>query len=245
MRSEYACGLSAAQAYSVRTGRPLYWLFLLFMAPGLGSVVYFFGVYLPQSRLERSLLKAGAIVRDKLDPGREIRDAQAAFDLTPTAHNQVRLAKALLEAGQHGAAVQQYEACMNGPFKGDPEICFGAAQARLANGQGASAIALLLDLRSSHPGFREEQIGLVLARAFAAAGRHSEAGATFAALVERFNGLEARVEYALWALGQDMKPLAQAQITEINHARKHMTKSSLSFYGDLFKRLDQASAPAP
>ncbi|MES2900309.1 MAG: tetratricopeptide repeat protein [Pseudomonadota bacterium] len=228
--------------HAVRTGRPLYWLFLLFMAPGLGSVVYFFGVYLPQSRLERSLLKAGSIVRDKLDPGREIRDAQAAFDLTPTAHNQVRLAKALLEAGQHRAAVEQYEACMNGPFKGDPEICFGAAQALVADGQGARAIELLLDVRAKHPSFREEQLALVLARAFAGAGRQAEAGATFAALVERSNGLEARVEYALWALAQNMQQVAQAQITEINHARKHMNKSSLSFYGDLFKRLDSAQA---
>ena len=227
--------------HAVRTGRPLYWLFLLFMAPGLGSVVYFFGVYLPQSRLERGLLKAGSIVREKLDPGREIREAQAAFDLTPTAHNQVRLAKALLEAGQHAAAVQQYEACMTGPFKDDPEIGFGAAQARLAHGQSGAAIEALLELRARHPNFREEQLALVLARALAGAGRHAEAGTTFASLVECFNGLEARVEYALWALAQGNNMVAQSQITEISHARKHMNKSALSFYGDLFKRLDSAA----
>ena len=34
----------------VRNGQQLYWLLILFMFPLLGSVVYFFAIYLPNSR---------------------------------------------------------------------------------------------------------------------------------------------------------------------------------------------------
>ena len=226
----------------VRSGRELYWLLLLFLFPLLGSVVYFFAVYMPETRLERSLGKAGAIVRDKLDPGRAMREAQQAFDLTPTAHNQTRLASALLDAGKFGNAVEQYDACLRGPFAGDPEIRFAAAQARLANGQSADAVTALLELRKTDPSFRQEQVGLLLARAHAQAGMHADAGIEFAAVVERYAGLEARAEYALWAISRREQAVAEAQIKELEHARKHMSQQTRAQHTELFKRLDAALA---
>jgi len=226
----------------VRSGRELYWVILLFSFPLLGSIVYFFAIFLPQSRLERTLGKAGTIVRDKLDPGRAMRVAQNAFDLAPTAHNQTRLAGAMVDAGMYSKAVEQYDACLRGAFAGDPEIRFAAAEARLANGQADDAVAALLALRASHPGFREEQMGVLLARAYAAAGSHCEAGREFAGVVERFSGIEARAEYALWALSRRDAPVADVQLKELNHSRKHMNKYTRSLHHDLFRRLDAAVA---
>lgn len=227
--------------HAVRSGRELYWLILLFMFPLLGSLVYFLAIYLPQSRLDRTLGKATAKVRDALDPGRAVRDAQAAFDLTPTAHNQVRLAQCMVDAGMFAEAVTQYDACLAGPFAGDPDILFGAACARLADGQGAQAVRTLLDLRQRHPSFREEQVSLMLARAYAAEGMHLEANTQFASVVERFAGIEARAAYALWAIGQGERVIAHAQLKELNQSRKHMKQATLDLHGDLFKRLDAAA----
>lgn len=42
----------------VRTRQNTYWLFVLFAFPLLGSLVYFFAVYLPNSRLQRGAMKA-------------------------------------------------------------------------------------------------------------------------------------------------------------------------------------------
>lgn len=226
----------------VRSGREMYWLLLLFMFPLLGSVVYFFAVVLPQSRLERSIGKAGAMVRDRLDPGRAVREAQQAFDLTPTAHNQTALASAYLAAGMFDKAVEQYDACLRGPFADDPDIRFAAAEARLANGQPGDAVTALVQLRRTHPDFRAEQGGLLLARAYAAAGMHSEAGTEFAAVVERFAGLEARAEYALWALARRERGVADAQLKQLEHARKHMSKQAQSHHAELFRRVDDAVA---
>lgn len=226
--------------HAIRSGREMYWLFVLFSMPGVGSLVYFFAIYLPQSRLDRTINKAGTAVLRSLDPGRDVRDAQNAFDLTPTAHNQTRLAAAMLAAGMHAEAVAQYESCLCGPFGSDPEIRFGAAQAHLENHHRDAALRILTALRASHPAFREEQVGLVLARAYAAAGMHMEAGVEFATIVERFNGIEARAEYALWALSRREQGIAEAQLKVLNHSRKHMTKYTRSLHHALFKRVDAA-----
>lgn len=228
--------------HAIRTGRELYWIVVLFMFPGLGSVVYFFAIFLPQSRLERTLGKAGSLVREKLDPGRALREAQNAYDLTPTAHNQTRLASAMYDAGMYAKAVEQFDACLRGPFANDPEIRFAAAEARLANRQAGDAVAALLELRKTHPTFREEQLGVMLARAYAAADQHVEAGREFAAVVERFAGIEARAEYALWALSRREQSVADAQLKELAHSRKHMSKYTKSLHADMFKRVDAAVA---
>ncbi|MEJ7807106.1 MAG: hypothetical protein WKG03_14435 [Telluria sp.] len=226
--------------HAVRTGRELYWLILLFSFPLLGSLVYFCAIFLPQSRLERTLGKAGKAVVEKLNPGRALREAQQAFDLTPTAHNQTCLAKAMLEAGMNAQAVEQFDACLRGPFANDPDIVFDAARARLANGQPDAAIAALLGLQKSSPSFRTEQVAVLLARCYAAADMHTEAGLAFAGVVERFSGIEARVEYALWALSRRDASVAQAQLRELEHSRKHMNKYTLSLHQEMFKRLDAA-----
>ena len=94
----------------------MYWLIILFMFPLLGSIVYFAVVFLPDARLQRGVRKAGSAIQATLNPGREMREAQQAFDLTPTAHNQMRLAAALFDAGMVAQAVEQYDACLRGPF---------------------------------------------------------------------------------------------------------------------------------
>lgn len=226
----------------VRTGRPMYWLMILFMFPLLGSVVYFLAEFLPHSRLDRTARKAGVAIQKGLNPGRDLREAQRAFDLTPTAHNQMRLAEALLDAGKIAEAVEQYDACLSGPFAGDAEICAGAARAKLANNQPQDAIKLLATVREKHPGFRPEQVGLLTGEAFEAAGRIEEAGAEYEQMVQRFASIEARVHLALWAIAQGRRAVAERELVEIGHARKHMTKYTRDLHRDLFSRLDAASA---
>lgn len=228
--------------HAVRTGRQMYWLLILFSFPLLGSIVYFAAVFLPHSRLERQARMAGHALQKKLDPGRDVREARQAFDLTPTAHNQMRLAAALLEAGQSAEAVAQYDACLQGPFAGDAEVILGAARARLADGQAAAAIALLLPLQTRQPGFRAEEVGLVLGRAYTACGQRVEAGEQFIAAAERSGSIEARAELALWALANRQSAVAQRELAEIAHARKHMTRHALDLHRDLLKRLDSVVA---
>jgi hypothetical protein len=96
--------------HAVRSRQQTYWLFVLFSFPGLGSIVYFLAIYLPDSRLERGARKAIVAAVKSLDPTRELRDARAAFEYTPTAQNQMRLATALYDAGEFDESAQTWEA---------------------------------------------------------------------------------------------------------------------------------------
>jgi hypothetical protein len=230
--------------HAVRARREMYWLFVLFAFPLLGSIVYFVAVFLPSSRLEHSAAKAGRALQASLDPGRDVRDAQRAFDLTPTAHNQMRLANALLEAGQPAKAAEQYNACLQGPFARDAELRLGAARARLASNDTAGAIALLEALRAEQPVFSAEQVSILLGKAYAAAGRRDEAGSQFASAAHRFGSLESRAELAIWALANGKPQLAEPELHEIERTRKHMPGHARRLNADLFKRVDAALAQA-
>jgi hypothetical protein len=230
--------------HAVRHRREIYWLFVLFAFPLLGSIVYFVAVFLPASRLDHSAARAGRALQNSLDPGREVREARHAFELTPTAHNQMRLANALLESGQAGKAAEQYEACLQGPFARDAELRLGAARARLAAGNATGAIALLEALTGEQPGFRTEQVGILLGHAYAAAGRQDEAGAQFAAAAHRFGSLEARAELAIWALANGKPHMAAPELQEIERTRKHMPGHARKLNAELFRRVDAARAQA-
>ncbi|MEG2964696.1 MAG: hypothetical protein RR860_18545, partial [Janthinobacterium sp.] len=133
----------------VRNGQQLYWLLILFMFPLLGSVVYFFAIYLPNSRLPQGARKVASVAVQVLDPNRELREAKAAFEYTPTAQNQMRLASAQLEAGDAQEAAATYEACLRGAFSSDLEIRLGAARAYLECARGAEALTHLAFIRRS------------------------------------------------------------------------------------------------
>jgi hypothetical protein len=164
--------------HAIRSGQQLYWVVILFMFPLLGSIVYFAAIYLPDSRLQHGARKAVSAAARTLDPGRELREAREAYDFTPTAQNQMRLASALLAGGQPEEAASTYEACLNGPFANDLEIRLGAARATLASSRPAAAVAHLQAIRAADAGFRPEQVALLLAQALAGAGRHDEARAS-------------------------------------------------------------------
>ncbi|HEY1092166.1 MAG TPA: tetratricopeptide repeat protein [Burkholderiaceae bacterium] len=154
--------------HAVRSGQPIYWLMILFAFPLLGSVVYFLAVWLPDSRLPRGARRMAGSAVKALDPGRELREARAALAETPTAQNQMRLATALLAAGQAAEALACYEICLQGPFARDDEIRFGAARAALECGRGERAAELLTALRSEAPNFRVAEIAALQARLQAA-----------------------------------------------------------------------------
>jgi hypothetical protein len=183
----------------VRTGQPLYWLMILFAFPIVGSLVYFVAVYLPNSRLQRNALKAVSAAAKVLDPQRDVRAARAAFEETPTAQNHMRLAVALLDAGDAPAAAEAYESCLRGPYARDPEIRLGAARAYVECQRYADALRYLEPLRREHPDYRAEPVALLTARALAGTSRNAEARAEFADAEARFGTYEAKAEYAIWA----------------------------------------------
>lgn len=224
----------------VRSGQQLYWLFILFAFPLLGSLVYFFAVYLPNSRLDHGARKAVSAAARAMDPGRDVREARAAFDVSPSAQNQMRLAEALLNAGEPAEAAQLYEGALKGPFANDPDLRFGAARAYVECQRFAAALPHLQALRAERPSFRPDQVLLLLARCYAGTSRSAEARESFEEAVSRYGSFEAHAEYSIWALATGDAATAARLQTEIDRQVKQWNPVSRQLNEPVMRRLKAA-----
>lgn len=180
--------------HSVRSGQQSYWLFVLFAFPLLGSVVYCFAIYIPQWGYTRGGMKAARTVQNIVDPHRELREATAEFDRTPTAYNRTRLAAALLAKGHVDEAIEHYRGAASGPYANDAAFLAGLAHAELAADRPADAAATLARLFASHPEQRRGALAIAHAEALAGAG-DPKARAAFEAVVAQDVSTEAQYKY--------------------------------------------------
>ncbi|MGA7594222.1 MAG: hypothetical protein WCA64_03420 [Gallionella sp.] len=226
----------------VRTGQPMYWLIILFIFPLLGSIVYFFAVYLPGFRLNHRARRVVAAASRALDPQREIREARAAFEQLPTAQNQIRLAEAQLELGLSDEAAKNYEACLNGPFLGSLEIRFGAARAFVECKRYREAIEHLESIQNIDLAFRREAVSLLLARSYAGVGRNAAARAGFESVLARYGSFQARAEYAIWALSIADAETTARILAEIGQITKRWSPQARELNAAIMQRLNDALA---
>jgi hypothetical protein len=226
--------------HALRTGRQMYWLIILFSFPLLGSIVYFFTEYMPSSKLDRGVKQVSNIAINLLDPTRELREARQAFDLTPTVQNRMRLAAALDGAGEYNEAVQQFDACLNGPFASDLEVCFGAAKAKFHNKQPHLAIALLREIRNKQDTFRPEELSLLLAQSHAESKDDVNARIEYEHANNTFGSAEVRARYALWAANVGDFSTAKRLRADLEKDAQHWNKHSRNLYNPLLNSLDEA-----
>lgn len=230
--------------HAVRTRQQTYWLMILFAFPLLGSVVYFVAIYLPNSRLERSARKGLSAAARAIDPGREVREARAALEDAPTAQNQMRLAAALLDAGDAPAAVEAYGPCLQGPFANDPEVRHGVATALVGCGRGAEALSHLRWLQADRPSHRPEQVALLLGRALGASADLAGARQALEDAEQRFGTYAAKAELAIWAYQNGDAALIARLAPELDRIEKKWNAMARDLNADARERLRSARMAA-
>lgn len=225
--------------HAIKTSQDRYWLFILFMFPLLGSLVYAVAIWLPDLRHSHAGRHLVAGVQRAIDPGRELREAQAAFDLAATAENRLRLAEALLAADRPGDAVPQFRAAMRHVHSDDPTMQVRLALALLESSDPVAARDELDALRRAHPQFRSPDGHLTYARALAAAGERERAREEFEALIGYYAGFEARARFAEvllgWGEAGAARGLAQ---TALKHVAQ-MPSYSRRMNAEWLKRLEK------
>ncbi|HEY0662070.1 MAG TPA: tetratricopeptide repeat protein [Lysobacter sp.] len=234
--------------HAMRSGQDRYWLMILFMFPLLGSVVYALAIWLPDLRHSyqgRTLVRG---VRQVLDPTRELRAAQDAFETTATVENRLRLADALLAAGRASEAVPQYQSTLSGIHRDDPDIQVRLAGALLESGHATAARELLDELIRRRPDFRSQPGHLTYARAVAAEGNRAKAREEFETLIGYASGYEAAARYAEvlhgWGESQRAREVcttALAQAKRLPGYARKLNKSSLAQLQQLSAQIDKAS----
>lgn len=207
--------------HALRSGRNMYWLFVLFSFPLLGSIVYFFVEYLPEMRYTRGGRKAISAARNLLDPDREMREAAREFEISPSAQNQARLAHALLAKGQPQDAIRHFEACLKGPLSDDLDIKWGLARAQLEAGQGHAALRTAQQIAASNASFHKDEISLLIARATASQSDTAATHSAFEQAIAVARGAEARARYLDWLAQTGSADKARQVKSQLDSVSKH------------------------
>lgn len=227
--------------HAIRSGQDRYWLMILFIFPLLGSLVYAIAIWLPSVRHTRGGRQAVRGVRRLLDPNKELREAKDQLEVAATPNNRLRLAEALLEAGNASEAIVQYQTVLSGIYANDPYISVRLAHALLDAGRASDARALLERLIGEQPKFKSPEGHLVYARAVAAMGDRAKAHEEFEVLVGYYAGLEARARYAEILLGWDDRERARSLVEESMKIAKRMPNHSRRMNGEwlaMLKRVE-------
>lgn len=199
----------------VRTGRPMYWIFLLLIGSYIAILAYLVAELLPDLSNSPGARRALRNAHDKLDPQRQKRKAAARLDLADTPDNRRRLAEESLDTGDYALAATQYQAAMQGMYKTDPDLMLGLAKAQFGLDQPQQARDTLDALIAANPGYRSSEGHLLYARSLEAIGDTSAALHEYEALVQGYPGEEGRARYALLLREDGQADKAQAVFAEI------------------------------
>jgi hypothetical protein len=203
----------------IRSGRPSWWIFLILFAPGLGSAIYVLLEILPNTGLFPAMRKAERHVAKAMDPTKELREAQDAFDLSATVGNRLRLATACADMGDFFSAERLYNDCLKGQFEDDPTALLGHARTLVELGRAQEALDRINHLRTL--GREGPYEALVFAGAAEALGQHAEAQDAYAFAAPRIPTLEAQARYIrfLRVAGQHIDATRELQEFDARLAR--------------------------
>ncbi len=205
----------------VRTGQPMYWLWIILAFQGIGGLIYLIAVILPDLTGGKTARRITIAARETLDPERAYRTARAAYDDTPTVANALRMAGAASGLGRHAEAERLYADAAQGIHAEDPTLLLGRANALIELGRPAEALPLLDELQAlSDKGVRTPQEALARGRAYEALGRHAEAQEAYEFAAGRMPGMEALARYAAFLARAGRKAEAADQLAEIDRRIK-------------------------
>lgn len=200
----------------IRTGQPYLWLWVIMLLQPLGGLIYLAAVVAPEMLGRPAAQRLGNSARRALDPGREYREAKAAADATPTVRNQSRLAAAAAALGRHEEAERLFREAAHGVHAEDPVLLLGLANALLALGRPADALAALAHLGEDRVDERTPASTLALGRAYDGLGRVAEAEAALKLAADTVPGFEGQSYYAAFLARRGRREEARDLVADMD-----------------------------
>lgn len=205
----------ACCVHVVRTGRPLYWVFILLVFSFIAVIIYFIAEILPDLCHHPSARRTVRNMRNRIDPDRDRRDAARLLKASDTPENRRRLAEESLRSGDYAQAPELFEHALKGLYATDPDLMLGLAKAQFGAGEAAKARATLDALIAANPGFRSSEGHLLYARAVEDCGDVAAALHEYETVAQGYPGEEARVRYALLLRRDGQRARARAVLQEV------------------------------
>ena len=185
----------ACAVHVVRSGRPLYWIWILFIGSYLAVIVYLIVAVLPDLRNDPRSRIAASRVLHTIDPERRRRAIKQRLDIADTVDNRRALAEESMRLGDYGNAIELYRSVLKGMYATDAGFLIGLAQAQANKGDFDGARTTLDTLFASNPNFRSADAELLRARMLEAQGDHAGALEHYRTLATSYPGEEARYRY--------------------------------------------------
>lgn len=175
-----------------RTGRPLWWAFVILSVPIVGSLLYY-----ALEMLHASPGAAAPRESEVIVARRSLDKHLAALALCPSVSNKLAAAEEYVRLDQHAHAVELYESALCGPHDADPTLLLGLARAQVNAGAYEHAERTLRRLAGVDSRYRRDEAALLRARVHEGLGRSEEALAEYEEIALVWVGLEAKFRYAL------------------------------------------------
>lgn len=199
----------------LKTGRPAYWVFIILIAPGIGSLAYFIVEILPEVSGSARARRTVRSVRKTIDPGAGLRQRELEHRLSGSVDAARHLAGELIDGERYQEAIEHYESALTGIYEHDPDLLLGLATAQFGAGQFAEARQTLDRLMQHNPDFRSADGHLIYARSAEACGDDDKALEEYAAVAAYYAGAEAQFRYGLFLEKTGKKDEALEQFADI------------------------------
>lgn len=226
--------------HAIRTQQDRYWLYILFIFPFLGSLVYFFAIFLPEIRYTHTGFQIESKLRKALDPQRELREAQNQYDLSPTVDAQINLGKALVDNNRASEALTYYRQALTGIYKSAPDILLQYANALYEDKQFSQAKETLDYLREKNPSYNSVEGHLLYTKILVSLGDKEQAQQEFDALISYYPNLEAIAYYLQTLIMWNQIDTAKQTLQTIEQRLKHMPKHAKQLNSQWIKEIEQS-----
>lgn len=211
----------------IKTGKNNMWMTAIIFLPLAGSAAYFLLEILPDLRGNRHMRYAKKKAVQKIDPEREIRIAKENLELTDSLANRLELADSLAANNRYDEAVDHYRDIVGEPHGQDDRTLFKYARCLFETGQARKALDIIKPIEPVAVSSENGQRQVLKARIMAELGQHDEAHKTYASVVDKVSGIEARGHFAALLLEMGDELEAREQLEEICQNAKRMTVAQL------------------
>jgi hypothetical protein len=185
----------ACAVHVVRTGRPLYWIWLLLIGSYLAVAIYLLIAVIPDLRHNPGGRKVASQAMKVIDPQRRRRELTRQLELSNTVDNRRKLADECLQQGDFANAQELYQGLLTGLYATDPDFMLGLAQAQAGNEHYADARATLDALIQANPNYKSSDGHLLYARCLEELGETEAALEEYRVLADSYPGEEGRFRY--------------------------------------------------
>ncbi|GAB3041793.1 MULTISPECIES: tetratricopeptide repeat protein [Oleiagrimonas] len=185
----------ACAVHVIRSGRSLYWIWLLLIASYLGVAIYVLAAVIPDLQSNPGGRKAARKAMQTLDPARRRRALQRRLETSDTIDNRRHLAEECLELGDYTNAEELYRGLLKGLYAEDPDFMLGLARAQGGQDDFAAARDTLDALARTNPNYTSHEGDLLHARCLEALGDTAAALQAYSVLARSYPGEEGRYRY--------------------------------------------------